>query len=102
MQIVPAGTIIPDMKKERFDEIQSVGNFLEELPEPTLKELREQAKELGIPGCNKMKKEELLEVLEGKGNRQGYGWRKSIQMIIVGKIRVQSQHSEVQSQHFRI
>ena len=37
-----------------------------------------------------------------KGNRQGYGWRKSIQMIIVGKIRVQSQHSEVQSQHFRI
>ena len=58
MQIVPAGTIIPDMKKERFDEIQSVGNFLEEL--------REQAKELGIPGCNKMKKEELLEVLEGK------------------------------------
>lgn len=54
------------MKKERFDAIQSVGNFLEELPEPTLKELREQAKELGIPGCNKMKKEELLEVLEGK------------------------------------
>ena len=37
-----------------------------------------------------------------KGNRQGYGWRKSIQMIIVGKIRVQSQHSEVQSQHFQI
>ena len=40
--------------------------------------------------------------MEREGNRQGYGWRKSIQMIIVGKIRVQSQHSEVQSQHFRI
>lgn len=36
MQIVPAGTIIPDMRKERFDEIQSAGNFLEELPEPTI------------------------------------------------------------------
>ena len=58
MQIVSAGTIIPDMRKKRFDEIQLAGNFLEELPEPTLKELREQAKELGIPGCNKMKKEE--------------------------------------------
>lgn len=41
-------------------------------------------------------------MMEREGNRQGYGWRKSIQMIIVGKIRVQSQHSEVQSQHFRI
>lgn len=78
-KVVPNGTVIEKISKERFDEINKAGDYLQVIEEEEnqetveetadfskmkVAELREIAADRGIDGADEMKKEELVKLLE--------------------------------------
>lgn len=78
-KVVPKGTVIEKISKERFDEINKAGAYLQVIEEEEnqeaveetadfskmkVAELRKTAADRGIDGADEMKKEELVKLLE--------------------------------------
>lgn len=66
-QIYQEGAVLDNISKERFEEINSVGDFLEPLydfSKMKIAELRNIAIKKGIAGASEMKKEDLVKELQ--------------------------------------